>query len=199
MGFPDNYTDLPKARKTNRYQATGNSWAVPVVKWLGKRIIDSKLPTLNLDPVELYKQGLAEKINDSTYLMLFGKDIVTINNDLKINGTSTPENCTFGSMKDIVSPDAPEDIYISPVGCFGIVRRKRERNLKINSRLEKVLLSISSNMSPEEIEKRSRVQKRGKFSDVSNDDDSSNNDSSDDEDASNSNVQVSIFDLATNE
>ena len=73
MGFPDNYTDLPKARKTNRYQATGNSWAVPVVKWLGKRIIDSKLPTLNLDPVELYKKGLAEKINDSTYLMLFGK------------------------------------------------------------------------------------------------------------------------------
>ena len=199
MGFPDNYTDLPRARKTNRYQATGNSWAVPVVKWLGKRIIDSKLPTLNLDPVELYKQGLAEKINDSTYLMLFGKDIVTINNDLKINGTSTPENCTFGNMKDIVSSDAPEDIYISPVGCFGIVRRKRERNLKINSRLEEVLLSISSNMSPEEIEKRSRVQKRGKFSDISNDDDSSNNDSSDDEDASNNNVQVSIFDLATNE
>lgn len=54
-------------------------------------------------------------------------------------------------------------------------------------------------MSPEEIEKRSRVQKRGKFSDVSNDDDSSNNDSSDDEDASNNNVQVSLFDLATNE
>lgn len=71
--------------------------------------------------------------------------------------------------------------------------------MKINSRLEEVLLSISSNMSPEEIEKRSRVQKRGKFSDVSNDDDSSNNDSSDDEDASNNNVQVSIFDLATNE
>ena len=131
--------------------------------------------------------------------MLFGKDIVQINSDLKINGTSTPENCVFGSMKDIVSSDAPEDIYISPVGCFGIVRRKRERNLKINSRLEEVLLNISSNMSPEEIEKRSRVQKRGKFSDVSNDNDSTNTDSNDDEDTSNNNVQVSIFDLATNE
>lgn len=60
---------------------------------------------------------------------------------------------------------APEDIYISPVGCFGIIRRKRERNLKINARLEEVLLDISSQMTAEEIEKRSRVQKRGRFSD----------------------------------
>ena len=67
-------------------------------------------------------------------------------------------------MQDIVSPDAPEDIYISPVGCYGIIRRKTERNLKINPRLEKVLLSISAEMSSEEIEKRSRVQHRGRFS-----------------------------------
>ena len=67
-------------------------------------------------------------------------------------------------MKSIVSPDAPEEIYISPVGCYGIVRRKQERNLKINPRLEEVLLRISSQMSSEEIEKRSKVQKRGKFS-----------------------------------
>jgi DNA (cytosine-5)-methyltransferase 1 len=163
MGFPNDYTDLSKARKTNRYQAIGNSWAVPVVKWLGKRIVDSKLPSLKLDPSILYKQGLAEKINESTYLMLLGKDIIQINNDLKINGTPTPENCVFGSMKDIVSADAPEDIYISPVGCFGIIRRKRQRNLKINLRLEEVLLNISSKMSPEEIEKRSRIQKRGRI------------------------------------
>lgn len=45
-----------------------------------------------------------------------------------------------------------------------IVRRKQERNLRINERLEQVLLSISSQMTPEEIEKRSRVQKRGRFS-----------------------------------
>ena len=45
------------------------------------------------------------------------------------------------------------------------LRRKRERNLKINARLEEVLLDISSQMTAEEIEKRSRVQKRGRFSD----------------------------------
>lgn len=94
----------------------------------------------------------------------FGKDIVPLENGISLNCSATPEHCTFAGMDSIVSPDAPEDIYISPVGCFGIVRRKRERNLKINARLEEVLLSISSEMSPEEIEKRSRVQRRGRFS-----------------------------------
>lgn len=60
--------------------------------------------------------------------------------------------------------DIVEEIYISPVGCYGIIRRKQERNLQINKRLEEVLLNISSKMSPDEIEKRSRVQKRGKLS-----------------------------------
>lgn len=32
MGFPDNYTALESAKRTNRYQAIGNSWAVPVVR-----------------------------------------------------------------------------------------------------------------------------------------------------------------------
>ena len=47
---------------------------------------------------------------------------------------------------------------------YGIVRRAEERNAKINPRLKEVLLSISSEMDQEEIEKRSRVQKRGAFS-----------------------------------
>ncbi|MBQ5332850.1 MAG: hypothetical protein J6K92_06285, partial [Oscillospiraceae bacterium] len=72
--------------------------------------------------------------------------------------------CVFSTMKDIVSADAPDDIYISPVGCYGIVRRKQERNVKINPALERTLLKISSEMSSEEIEQKSRIQKRGRFS-----------------------------------
>lgn len=198
MGFPDNYTDLPKAKKTNRYQATGNSWAVPVVNWLGKRILDSESIRLNLDMEILYARGLAEKIDESTYLVSLGKDIVDVDTDLRLNGTSTPEHCVFGSMRDIVSPDAPEDIYISPVGCFGIIRRKRERNLKINSRLEEVLLNISAQMSSEEIEKRSRIQKRGRFS--SNPDDVELTDNVDTNISENeTNYQMTLFDLAINE
>jgi DNA (cytosine-5)-methyltransferase 1 len=43
QGFPDNYTDIkPKGKPTPdgpRYKALGNSWAVPVVNWIGKRIM----------------------------------------------------------------------------------------------------------------------------------------------------------------
>ena len=31
MGFPDNYTFLEGASRTQRYQAIGNSWAVPLI------------------------------------------------------------------------------------------------------------------------------------------------------------------------
>lgn len=164
MGFPDNYTDLKGAKKTNRYQATGNSWAVPVVEWLGKRLLEYEKDAFQLEDNYLSLASRRFEIKNEGILLDFGKDIVQVNGELTLNCTATPEICRFSDMSSIVSPDAPEDIYISPVGCYGIVRRKQERNLKINPRLEEVLLSISSQMSAEEIEKRSRVQKRGRFS-----------------------------------
>lgn len=38
QGFPDGYTNIFKAASTHRYKALGNSMAVPVMKWIGKRI-----------------------------------------------------------------------------------------------------------------------------------------------------------------
>ena len=38
QGFPDSYTDIPKAADGPRYKALGNSMAVPVMAWIGKRI-----------------------------------------------------------------------------------------------------------------------------------------------------------------
>ncbi len=45
QGFPDNYTRIPWRGKAPedcpdapRYKAIGNSWAVPVVRWIGRRI-----------------------------------------------------------------------------------------------------------------------------------------------------------------
>lgn len=42
MGFPDGYTLIPVGKKLAadgpRYKQLGNSWAVPVVSWLGQRI-----------------------------------------------------------------------------------------------------------------------------------------------------------------
>jgi site-specific DNA-cytosine methylase len=43
QGFPDNYTNIPWRNKptapdTRRYKALGNSMAVPVMRWIGRRI-----------------------------------------------------------------------------------------------------------------------------------------------------------------
>lgn len=38
QGFPDNYTNIPKASDSVRYKALGNSMAVPVMHWIGERI-----------------------------------------------------------------------------------------------------------------------------------------------------------------
>jgi DNA (cytosine-5)-methyltransferase 1 len=42
QGFPDDYTLIPYGKKPAsdgpRYKALGNSMAVPVMKWIGKRI-----------------------------------------------------------------------------------------------------------------------------------------------------------------
>jgi DNA (cytosine-5)-methyltransferase 1 len=45
QGFPDNYSNIPWRKSAEspdgpRYKALGNSWAVPVVAWIGKRIQD---------------------------------------------------------------------------------------------------------------------------------------------------------------
>lgn len=160
MGFPDNYTNIDGASFTKRYQAIGNSWAVPVIKWIGDKLVkedslQSIIPENNFKvsySTQTYSDGIF--INCDNELM----------NDVGINCTTIPDNCTFNDMKDIVSSDASEKIYISPVGCHGIVRRKEERNLQMNKRLESILKSTSSQMTLEEIEKKSKVQKRGKRS-----------------------------------
>lgn len=40
QGFPDNYTNIPGSSDSVRYKALGNSMAVPVIKWLGERILN---------------------------------------------------------------------------------------------------------------------------------------------------------------
>ncbi len=46
QGFPDGYTNIPWRKKEespdgSRYKALGNSMAVPVMAWIGKRIADA--------------------------------------------------------------------------------------------------------------------------------------------------------------
>ena len=38
QGFPDDWTKIPGASPTARYEAIGNSVPVPVVEWIGRRL-----------------------------------------------------------------------------------------------------------------------------------------------------------------
>ena len=40
QGFPDDYTNTPTSSDSTRYKALGNSMAVPVMKWIGDRIME---------------------------------------------------------------------------------------------------------------------------------------------------------------
>jgi len=42
QGFPDDYTAIPKAADGPRYKSLGNSMAVPVMHWIGKRIHENQ-------------------------------------------------------------------------------------------------------------------------------------------------------------
>ncbi len=144
MGFPDNYTLIKGNSDTNRYHAVGNSWAVPVVKWIGKKIsqyqthADKQISSLwgkSLKPVknnlnaELYLLDKVNRVNQSEYL----------------NSSFSPNNPIYGNLKDIAqSINVPEKFYISSKGCKGILRRKKERNIKMNVELEKLMIKISN-------------------------------------------------------
>lgn len=160
MGFPDDYTNIKGAKKTQRYQAVGNSWAVPVINWIGKRIVkeNNKKSIFNYEDVEV--RLLTKEVKDGFYVCM-DKDIVN-----NINCSPIKEEPVFKNIKEIFEVSDDESIFISPVGCNGILRRKKERNLKINKELEEYLIKISSTMDAQEIEKKSRIQKRGKLSEI---------------------------------
>lgn len=129
MGFPDDYTNIaPDVRVTSRFKAIGNSWAVPVVSWVLKRIVNRDTPQIELAP------SIPSK-SYSGYKMYLFEGFVR-NGDEWINGTSFPYDYSLTHMLDIVDTDAEEKYYLSPAGCAGIVRRKLERNVGINERLE---------------------------------------------------------------
>lgn len=162
MGFPDGYSDIAGASRTSRYRALGNSWAVPVVRWVGERMFGEEEADRALcadDPVESLT-----KMKDGSLFFDLGSSIERLKEGLCLNCSEQPEAPWFGSLEDVVSSDAPSAIYLSPVGCKGILRRRQERGLALNERLEMFLESTSKEMSKEEIERRSRIQRRGRLS-----------------------------------
>lgn len=164
MGFPDNYTNIPNVKPTNRYQGIGNSWAVPIIKWIGTRIKEKACHKSFLDFSD--DSLISRKIitNSQDVIFDFSGDAFRLNTGDFLNASVQPENAIIGDIFNIIDIDAEKNLYITPVGCNGILRRKQERKLSINQRLEESLKNISSEMSEELIESISMKQNRGRFS-----------------------------------
>lgn len=136
MGFPDNYTLLPNCKDTQRYRATGNSWAVNVIRWIVKRLCaNDSLPCIQMPATPTVQT------NDYSLYVLNG--FTSIGNDRYINATAMPYDLHTANILDYIDTKAESKFYISPAGCAGILRRKEEHHSSINPRLEAVLRNCS--------------------------------------------------------
>lgn len=135
MGFPDDYTRMETCTDTQRYQAIGNSWAVPVIKWIANRLFSE----------HKYNSSIAlenptMKRNDFSLFLLEDFNLI---NGKHLNASKIPYNFILSNLVDIADTNTPEKFYITPKGCAGILRRKQEHNFGMNTRLEIVLQNCS--------------------------------------------------------
>ncbi|MBO7286891.1 MAG: DNA cytosine methyltransferase [Bacteroidales bacterium] len=138
MGFSDNYTLIDKCSMTQRYQAIGNSWAVPVIVWIFNRILQYK------DLSEVSLEDVLHINVENCQLFLLSDFTHIVGGGKYINASTRIKSYSITSMLDIVDEKADDKLYLSPLACHGILRRKKERNVKINQRLSE-LLQICAN------------------------------------------------------
>lgn len=131
MGMPDNYTKMKVCSHTNRYQAIGNSWAVPVVDWILRRLIKEEHGSVTIDKMYL-------QTKPDYQIGQFG-DILQMSTGESLNASPIPYSAIETNMLDIVDTNPDTVFYISSKGCAGILRRTDEHNIKINNRLRQVL------------------------------------------------------------
>jgi DNA (cytosine-5)-methyltransferase 1 len=143
MGFPDNYTLIDGHSDTNRYQAIGNSWAIPVVKWIGKKIYSFLNSKHQTEIISWYKATKKTPNNLNANLFLLD-NMLLISSDLYLNTSSIPNMPIQNKINDILQlENVSKKFYLSPQACKGILRRKSEKKLKMNQQLEKLMTIIS--------------------------------------------------------
>lgn len=137
MGFPDNYTNLPKAKDTSRYKAIGNSWAIQTVEWLANRIVG--IQSLGKEKSWISKVSPV-KTKNTFKLYLFKSDFLSLSNNFHINISHSSNTIKKGNIFDIVDTNPTDKLYISSKASSGIIRRKKERSLNMNQKLESLFL-----------------------------------------------------------
>ena len=135
MGIPDDYTLIEGSRDTTRYQAIGNSWAIPVVKWISKQISNYKSLNKNISWIE---ETLPIEETKKYKLYLFTSKVITTHNNLKINVSEATNNIEMGNIFDVVHLKVAEKFYISSKASQGILRRKESRKINMNPSLERL-------------------------------------------------------------
>ena len=137
MGFPDNYTNIPGCKDTSRYQAVGNSWAIPVIKWLGRKILkylDEREDIVLLNNLKTIKVSKVFK------LIFLDDDFTHIDYCKYINSSPCPNNFKKGDIFKVIDVKASEKFYLSSKGTEGILRRRDEKAIKMNERLKELFM-----------------------------------------------------------
>jgi len=125
MGFPDNHTLIKKCTLTNRFHATGNSWAVNVIEWIMSRLLaDNSEHSI---------------VGNKDGLTLFSKEFTPAGDGTYFNTGYYPYTYKLVNFLDYIDPNPNENLYISKAGCAGILRRRNEKKAGMNRRLEAVL------------------------------------------------------------
>lgn len=130
MGIPDDYTLIPSSRgDVQRYKALGNSWAVNVIKWIGERIYNNYSSNI-IDFLDFKKDGIIQI-----------SDFMELGNGTFINGSPSPYNSYSAHIFDILESNVGDKYFLSASICDGILRRSKERNLKMNKRVSTLMKS----------------------------------------------------------
>ena len=130
MGIPDDYTLIPSSRgDVQRYKALGNSWAVNVIKWIGERIYNNYSSNI-IDFFNFKKDGIIQI-----------SDFMELGNGTFINGSPSPYNSYSAHIFDILESNVGDKYFLSASICDGILRRSKERKLKMNKRVASLMKS----------------------------------------------------------
>ena len=143
MGFPDNYTYLENTKMTPRYKSLGNSWAVPVVRWIGERLFhENGIHLSENKEMSITKYLQPTEHLDSNYAIYLDLDLDTskrkyVHTNLNVYHSTFPLNPLSASYENIIdsTTPVPKQLFLSERGRSGILRRAEEKNLLLNDRL----------------------------------------------------------------
>src|SRR5690606_4806462 len=100
MGIPDNYTLVNGNSDTNRYQAIGNSWAVPVIEWIGRNL-DKYDELINQSKEIDWKTRIGRSKNNLNANLFLLNKVVQISQSCFLNSSTAPNNPIDSNIQDI--------------------------------------------------------------------------------------------------